>query len=159
MIRYRSKFAGVAAAALALAVAPTLGFADNHSHDHGDDMGFQTAAPEGAEVYFINPPDMASLSNPVTIQFGLRGMGVAPAGVEQDNTGHHHLLINMPLDQVDLEASIPADDNHRHFGGGQTEVTLDLPAGTHTLQLLLGDHNHIPHLPPVVSDVITVTVE
>ncbi|MEO0383453.1 MAG: DUF4399 domain-containing protein [Pseudomonadota bacterium] len=119
----------------------------------------QTPAPEGAEVYFIAPGDEATLTNPVTIQFGLRGMGVAPAGVEQMNTGHHHLLINMPLDQVDLTAGIPSDDNHRHFGGGQTEVTLDLPAGTHTLQLLVGDHNHIPHDPAIVSQVITVTVE
>ncbi|MFK7793331.1 MAG: DUF4399 domain-containing protein [Devosiaceae bacterium] len=119
----------------------------------------QTMAPEGAEVYFIALDDEATLTNPVTIQFGLRGMGVAPAGVEQMNTGHHHLLINMPLDQVDLTASLPNDDNHRHFGGGQTEVTLDLPAGTHTLQLLLGDHNHIPHNPVIASDVITVTVE
>lgn len=122
-------------------------------------MDHQTPSPEGAEVYFITPDDEATLTNPVTIRFGLRGMGVAPAGVEQMNTGHHHLLINMPLDQVDLEAALPNDDNHRHFGGGQTEVTLDLPAGTHTLQLLVGDHNHIPHAPAIVSDAITVTVE
>lgn len=122
-------------------------------------MDHQTAAPEGAEVYFIAPEAGSTLSNPVTVQFGLRGMGVAPAGVEQMNTGHHHLLINMPIDQVDLEAALPNDDNHRHFGGGQTEVTLDLPAGTHTLQLLVGDHNHIPHNPPIFSDLITVTVE
>ena len=122
-------------------------------------MDHQTPAPEGAEVYFIAPEGSATLSNPVTVQFGLRGMGVAPAGVEQMNTGHHHLLINMPLDQVDLEAALPNDDNHRHFGGGQTEVTLELPAGTHTMQLLVGDHNHIPHNPPIASDVITVTVE
>ncbi len=120
---------------------------------------FQTEAPEGAEVYIISPEAGATLSNPVTVQFGLRGMGVAPAGVEQMNTGHHHLLINMPLDQIDLENPLPSDDNHRHFGGGQTEVTLELPVGTHTLQLLLGDHNHIPHVPPISSDVITVTVE
>jgi len=119
----------------------------------------RTAAPDEAEVYFITPGDGATLSNPVTIQFGLKGMGIAPAGVEQENTGHHHLLINTTVDQVELDYSLPADDNHKHFGGGQTEVTLDLPAGTHTLQLLLGDHNHIPHDPPVASDVITVTVK
>ncbi len=122
-------------------------------------MDNQTPAPEGAEVYIIAPEGGATLTNPVTVQFGLRGMGVAPAGVEQMNTGHHHLLINMPLDQVDMEAALPNDDNHRHFGGGQTEVTLELPAGTHTMQLLVGDHNHIPHDPPIASDVITVTVE
>ncbi len=119
----------------------------------------RTSSPDGAEVYFIAPETGATVSNPVTIQFGLRGMGVAPAGVEQMGTGHHHLLINMPLDDVDLGASIPNDEQHRHFGGGQTEVTLDLPAGTHTLQLLVGDHNHIPHQPVVASQVITVTVE
>lgn len=125
----------------------------------GAAYAYQTEAPEGAEVYFIAPEAGATLSNPVTVRFGLRGMGVAPAGVEQMNTGHHHLLINMPLDQVDLENALPSDDNHRHFGGGQTEVTLDLPTGTHTLQLLVGDHNHIPHVPPISSEVITVTVE
>lgn len=122
-------------------------------------MDDRSPSPEGAATYIISPEDGATLTNPVTIQFGLRGMGVAPAGVQQVDTGHHHLLINMPLDQVDVNDAIPADDNHRHFGGGQTEVTLDLPAGTHTLQLLLGDHDHIPHEPVVASDVITVTVE
>jgi hypothetical protein len=139
------------AGALAGALACTTLAA--HAMDH------LTPAPEGAEVYIIAPEGGATLSNPVTVQFGLRGMGVAPAGVEHMNTGHHHLLINMPLDQVDLEAALPNDDNHRHFGGGQTEVTLELPAGTHTMQLLVGDHNHIPHNPPIFSDVITVTVE
>jgi len=87
-------------------------------------------------------------------------MGVAPVGVDLPNTGHHHLLINRdPFSEADEGFGVPADDNHLHFGGGQTEVTLDLPAGTHTLQLVLGDVNHVPHDPPVVGDVITVTVE
>ena len=125
----------------------------------------ETPAPDGAAVYFIGLSDGATVSNPVTIQFGLRGMGVAPAGVEKANTGHHHLFVNRPpLGEGEDGADefiypIPADDNHRHFGGGQTEITVDLPAGTHTLQLVLGDHNHIPHNPPVTSDVITVTVQ
>ncbi|MEM6665421.1 MAG: DUF4399 domain-containing protein [Pseudomonadota bacterium] len=136
----------------AIAAALALSFASPALAD-------RTAAPDGAAVYFIGPADGATVANPVTIQFGLRGMGVAPAGVEKENTGHHHLLVNMPADEVDMDFALPADDNHRHFGGGQTEVTLDLPAGTHTLQLLLGDHNHIPHDPPVISDVITITVE
>lgn len=85
-------------------------------------------------------------------------MGVAPANVEHANTGHHHLLINVDPATLDMGAGIPADDQHRHFGGGQTEVTLTLPPGEHRLQLLPGDHNHIPHLPPVVSEVITVRV-
>lgn len=147
-MRIHQSFSTVALAGM-LACTPLMALAMDHL----------TEAPEGAEVYFIAPEDGATLSNPVTVQFGLRGMGVAPAGVEQMNTGHHHLLINMPLDQIDLEAALPNDDNHRHFGGGQTEVTLELPAGTHTLQLLVGDHNHIPHNPPISSDVIMVTVE
>ena len=85
-------------------------------------------------------------------------MGVAPAGVEHDNTGHHHLLID--VDELpDMSAAIPADDNHRHFGGGQTQVTLELPPGEHTLQILLGDWQHLPHDPPIVSEPITITVQ
>lgn len=116
-----------------------------------------TPAPEGAEVYFISPQDNASVSNPVRVQFGLKGMGVAPAGVQNENTGHHHLLVDTDL--PDLAVPIPSDDNHRHFGGGQTELTLELAPGTHTLQLLLGDFSHVPHVPPVMSDPITITVK
>ena len=124
-----------------------------------------TPAPEGASVYFANLEDGAVVSSPVTVVFGLKGMGVAPAGTEKENTGHHHLLLNRPplgegeYGAEELELSIPADENHKHFGGGQTEVTLDLPAGQHTLQLVLGDALHVPHDPPVTSDVITITVE
>ncbi len=118
----------------------------------------RTAAPEGAAVYIISPEDGATVSNPVTVRFGLQGMGVAPAGVEHDNTGHHHLLINVAPDEIALDAPLPADDRHRHFGAGQTEATLDLPSGTHTLMLLLGDHFHVPHDPPIMSDVVTITV-
>jgi len=118
----------------------------------------RTEAPEGAEVYIVNIEDGATLKNPVTVVFGLRGMGVAPAGAEWDDTGHHHLLINKPLDAVNLNESLPADDNHVHFGGGQTEATLELPEGTHTLQLLFADWRHIPHDPVVASTPITVTV-
>ena len=114
-------------------------------------------APEGARVYFITPADGALIDGPVKIRFGLSGMGVAPAGVERQHTGHHHLLINLdtlpPLDQ-----SLPASDQVVHFGAGQTETTLELPPGQHRLQLLLGDHLHIPHNPPVLSDTITITV-
>lgn len=120
----------------------------------------QTPSPEGASVYIIEPVDGTTVSGPVTVRFGLSGMGVAPAEVQMENTGHHHLLINRaPFGQGD-EASyaIPADDNHRHFGKGQTEVTLELPPGTHTLQLVLGDHGHVPHVPAVASEVVTITV-
>ncbi|MEL6299986.1 MAG: DUF4399 domain-containing protein [Pseudomonadota bacterium] len=137
--------AAVGLAAAAASAAPAL--ADDH----------RTKAPAGAELYFIGVEDGASLSNPVTIRFGLKGMGVAPAGIEKEKTGHHHLLINQKLETY--ADPIPNDETHRHFGGGQTEVTLDLPAGTHTLQLVLGDQNHIPHDPPIESKVITVTVK
>lgn len=116
-----------------------------------------TPAPEGAVLYFIAPQDGSTVSNPVRVQFGLKGMGVAPAGVQKENTGHHHLLIDADLPSSG--APIPSDENHRHFGGGQTEVTLELAPGTHTLQLLLGDFSHIPHDPPVTSEQITITVQ
>ena len=119
----------------------------------------ETPAPEGAAVYFINVKDGDTLTNPVTIRFGLKGMGVAPAGTEKDHTGHHHLIINESIEGEELNEPIPADDQHIHFGGGQTEKTLELPAGTHTLQLVLGDWSHIPHNPPVMSEKITVTVK
>jgi hypothetical protein len=134
------------AAALSLAGAA---YADGH----------RSAAPEGARAYIISPADGATLSNPVTIIFGLEGMGVAPASVEMDMTGHHHLLINTDPSTLDLDTSLPATDQVVHFGGGQTQVTKDFPVGTHTLQLLLGDWSHVPHDPPVLSDVITITVE
>ena len=124
-----------------------------------------TPAPEGAEVYFVNLEDGATVKTPVTIVFGLKGMGVAPAGTEKEATGHHHVLVNRPPlgegpdGAEELTVGLPADDNHRHFGGGQTEATLDLAPGTHTLQLVMGDLNHVPHDPPVVSEVITITVE
>lgn len=117
----------------------------------------QTAAPDGAKVYFISPQDGAEISAPVTVKFGLSGMGVAPAGVEKAKTGHHHLLID--VDKIDLDNPLPADNNHKHFGGGQTETTVTLAPGQHTLQLVLGDHNHVPHKPPVMSDKITITVK
>jgi len=118
----------------------------------------QTAAPEGAKVYFITPKNGDEISGPVTVKFGLAGMGVAPAGVEKAKTGHHHLLIDV-TEPIDLENPLPADDHYKHFGGGQTETTLKLSPGQHTLQLLLGDHNHIPHKPPVMSEKITITVK
>jgi hypothetical protein len=117
----------------------------------------RTASPAGAEVYFVSPANGTEVTSPVTIRFGLRGMGVAPAGVTSPNTGHHHLLIDvaeLPADNLPL----PATDQIRHFGLGQTEASLELPPGQHTLQLVLGDALHIPHDPPVRSDKITITV-
>lgn len=121
--------------------------------------GHKSMAPEGATAYILMPADGATVSNPVTIVFGLDGMGVAPAGHEREDSGHHHLLINLDPADVNMDESLPASDQVVHFGGGQTQVTTDLPAGTHTLRLLLGDHNHVPHKPPVVSAPITITVE
>lgn len=114
-------------------------------------------APEGAGVYIIEPADGATVPSPFKVSFGLHGMGVAPAGVNQPNTGHHHLLINSP--EVDLGMPLPTTDQVRHFGGGQTEAMVTLEPGSYTLQLVLGDYAHIPHDPPVVSETITVTVE
>ena len=114
-------------------------------------------APEGVAVYFISPADGAVVSSPVTVRFGLRGMGVAPAGVDRPHTGHHHLLLDSP--EVDMGMPLPKTEQVRHFGGGQTETSLELAPGVHTLQLLLGDHLHIPHDPPVASETVTVTVE
>jgi hypothetical protein len=119
--------------------------------------GDRTPSPPGAIVYIVSPADGATVSSPVTVVFGLKGMGVAPAGTEMEKTGHHHLIIDAPLPAMD--DPIPADDNHKHFGGGQTETTIELPPGEHTLQLLLGDLNHVPHDPPVISDRITITVK
>lgn len=116
-----------------------------------------TAPPPGATAYIIAPADGATVTSPFTVRFGLHGMGVAPAGVDKPKTGHHHLLIDTPLPPLD--ENIPSDDQHRHFGGGQTEVELSLPPGKHSLQLLLGDQNHIPFAPSVQSEIVTVTVE
>ncbi|HMQ92257.1 MAG TPA: DUF4399 domain-containing protein [Amaricoccus sp.] len=125
----------------------------------GPALAERMAAPEGAAAYIIAPADGATVTSPVTVVFGLRGMGVAPAGVEQEGTGHHHLLIDIEPEALDLDAALPADDHVRHFGGGQTETSLELAPGAHTLRLLLGDMNHVPFDPPVVSEEITVTVE
>ena len=110
------------------------------------------------KLYFIEPKDGATVNGPVKIVFGLSGMGVAPAGIDFPNTGHHHLLVdieNLP----DLTKPIPANKNHIHFGKGQTEVLIDLPKGKRSLQLLLGNYLHVPHKKPVISDKIYIHVE
>ncbi|MES9834801.1 MAG: DUF4399 domain-containing protein [Candidatus Thiodiazotropha sp. DIVDIV] len=117
-----------------------------------------TASPDGAHLYIISPKDGETVSAPFIVQFGLKGMGVAPAGIDKAKTGHHHLLIDV-VDLPSMDKPLPSDEHHRHFGGGQTEVTLDLPKGKHSLQLLLGDKNHIPFMPPVISDKITIMVK
>jgi hypothetical protein len=117
----------------------------------------RTPAPAGATVYIVSPADRDRVSSPVTVRFGLRGMGVAPAGVEAPNTGHHHLLINV-TEPPALDQPLPANDQIRHFGAGQTETTLELTPGDYTLQLVLGDHLHIPHQPPIRSPIVRITV-
>lgn len=117
----------------------------------------RSPAPTGAEVYFISPTDGATVTSPVTVRFGLKGMGVVPAGLAFDGAGHHHLIVDAKTPALD--ASIPADANHIHFGKGQTETSIQLKPGKHTLQLVVGDHLHVPHDPAVMSKVITVTVK
>jgi hypothetical protein len=119
----------------------------------------QTPSPAGASVYIVNLKNGDTVTSPFKIQFGLTGMGVAPVGVQTERTGHHHLLIDTKLSDEQLKMQIPASAQHVHFGGGQTEATVTLPPGNHTLQLVMGDWSHIPHNPPVMSPVVTVTVK
>jgi Domain of unknown function (DUF4399) len=135
-----------AAATVALVFAATATLAQD-----------RTPSPPGAEVYIITPKNGAKVTSPFVVQFGLKGMGVAPAGIKFDNTGHHHLLIDTDA-PADLSAPLPVSEKIVHFGKGHTETTLTLPPGTHTLQLLLGDQSHVPHNPPVISKKITITV-
>ena len=118
----------------------------------------RTPAPAGAEVYFIAPADGATVGQRFVVRFGLKGMGVAPAGIQVANTGHHHLLVDLDEPPA-MHYPLANDAHHRHFGAGQTEVELELPPGKHTLQLLVGDHLHVPHDPPVMSAKITVVVK
>lgn len=116
----------------------------------------RTTAPQDATLYIISPHNGEAVSNPVVVRFGLKGMGVAPAGVEKANTGHHHLLIDAEVPSLD--EPIAKDEHHRHFGGGQTEAVLNLSPGEHTLRLILGDHRHMPHDPALISEPVTIMV-
>jgi hypothetical protein len=117
----------------------------------------KSSSPDKAMLYIISPQDGDTVSSPVKVIFGLNGMGVAPAGIKMKNTGHHHLLIDL-AQLPDINLPIPSDDHHRHFGKGQTEAVIDLDKGEHTLQLILGDHMHVPHEPPIISKKIRVIV-
>ena len=132
----------------ALLIAPLSALAESKKSE----------APANAGVYFVQPNDGATVDQTFKVVFGLRNMGVAPAGVEKSGTGHHHLLIDTDIPS-DLSQPLPATDHVKHFGGGQTETEITLSPGKHTLQLLVGDHMHVPHNPPVVSERITVMVE
>jgi hypothetical protein len=119
----------------------------------------RTAPGANAEVYFISPSDGATVHGPVTVRFGLKGMGIAPAGVKFDNTGHHHLLVDTDFSELKLDAPMPATDKILHFGKGQTETTLTLPAGKHTLEIVFADYLHQSFDPPLHSKKITITVK
>lgn len=145
--RSLSTLAALGTALLLLASLPPLAAANGAP---------RTAAPDGASLYIISPQPGEVVSSPVTVRFGLSGMGVAPAGVQNPKTGHHHLIIDSEL--PDFDKPVPADAVHVHFGGGQTQVDVELSEGSHTLQLLLGDHLHIPFDPPIASQRITIEV-
>ena len=117
----------------------------------------KSSSPEKAMLYIISPLDGDTVSSPVKVIFGLNGMGVAPAGIKMKNTGHHHLLIDLNH-LPDINLPIPSDEHHRHFGKGQTEAFIELDKGEHTLQLILGDHMHVPHEPPIISKKIRIKV-
>jgi len=119
----------------------------------------RTAPAANAEVYFIAPLSGAKVHGPVTVRFGLKGMGIAPAGVKFDNTGHHHLLVDTDFSELKLDAPLPATDKVLHFGKGQTETTLNLTPGKHTLQLVFADYLHQSFNPPLHSNKITITVD
>ena len=138
-----------------VALIGSLAFASS-AYSQPAPTGGPTPSPPGAKVEFVDLKDGAVIGPKTTVHFGLHGMGIAPAGTKRPNSGHHHLLIDTDLPPLDQP--IPNDENHLHFGGGQTEVELSLPPGPHTLQLLLGDADHIPHTPPVYSEKIHVTV-
>lgn len=143
--RLTTAVAAAAAGALSLALAASA-------------LAFEPSkAPADAKVTILEPANGATVSSPVTVKFGISGMELSPAGVEKAHSGHHHLLIDTKL--ADPAAAIPADDKHKHYGKAQTEATVELAPGEHTLQLVLGDHNHIPHAPVVQSDVIKITVK
>ncbi len=141
----------------ALAVACMIGAGPAMAQSTPPPAGARTPAPRDAYVYIGSPANGAVVpSGPLKVWFGTRNFGVAPAGVVKANTGHHHLLIDVPVPP--MNEPIPNDRNHLHFGLGQTETVIDLPPGKHTLQLLMGDANHVPHDPPVISRPITITV-
>lgn len=139
---------------LSLLAAMVLGLSSVTAFSAGENL----TSPEGAEVYFIQPSDGDVVKGDVKIVFGLKNMGVAPAGTDRKNTGHHHLLIDTDT-LPDLTRPLPSTDKVKHFGGGQTETEISLSPGKHTLQLILGNHAHIPHDKPVMSEKITITVK
>ena len=131
-------------------------FISNGAPAIADAMASQ--APDNARAYIISPQDRSTVSSPFTVQFGLSNMGIAPAGIDRPVTGHHHLLVDLET-LPDLDQALSVTEQIKHFGGGQTEATLELSPGKHTLRLVLGNYAHVPHNPPVVSEPITITVQ
>lgn len=127
------------------------------SNKMAEKLNLPTAAPVDAKVYIISPANGATVTSPVKVQFGLSGMGIAPAGMQFENTGHHHLLVDGPT--VDLTLPLPTSDQVKHFGKGQTETSLDLKPGTHTLQLVFADWKHQSFNPTLQSEIVTITVK
>lgn len=158
MIR-RVRLALALTAALAAFASPARAHG-NHEHPTGTAAApaaiTRTPRPADAKLYLISPADGETVTSPVRVRFGLTGMGVAPAGVATAATGHHHLVIDAELPPLD--GPLPKDERHHHFGGGQTETSVELAPGKHTLQLVLADKDHVPHDPPLVSERITITV-
>jgi hypothetical protein len=157
----KSGIAPLFLAVLPSLLAPVQGARADHHESHAATVAAavlpRTPSVPGASVYIISPRDGDTLSSPFTVRFGLKGMGIAPAGVTAAETGHHHLIVDAPTPSLDTV--LPNDAKHQHFGKGQTEVTLELPPGEHTLQLVLADHIHLPHQPPLVSERIKITVK
>ncbi len=157
ILRQITMIAGLGLLAAAWPAAqPAAQHAGHQNHGQPAQTAKRQPAPRGAQVYFHYPLDGISVSERFTVRIGLKEMGVAPAGVTTPATGHHHLLID--VDSIVPDQPIPADYNHIHLGNGQTEVVVTLPKGRHTLQLLLGDHAHVPHDPPVMSQKIRINV-
>ena len=144
---------------LALGGAAAFAISQEPKHEHPVPPAGtpRTESPKGASAYIISPKEGKTVGKKILVRFGLKGMGIAPAGIQFPNTGHHHLLIDVE-EMPDMALPLPATDNIKHFGGGQTEGIVELAPGKHTLQLVLGDHLHIPHNPPIVSEKITITV-
>jgi hypothetical protein len=140
----------------ALAFTTGLALADHHEEKKAPAAEPKVASTKGAKVYIVSPKDGKTVKKKFTIRFGLKGMGIAPAGIKFPNTGHHHLIIDGA--KFDMDLPLPMSDTLKHFGGGQTEATIELAPGKHTLQLVLGDHLHRPHNPPILSKVVTITV-
>lgn len=148
---------------IAVSIVPLAPAHAEHEHDHPADAAAaasaiqRTTRPLEAKLYIISPKNGETVTSPVKVRFGLSGMGVAPAGVATEATGHHHLIVDVPLPPLDKP--LPKDEHHQHFGGGQTETTVELPPGDHTLQIVLGDKDHVPHDPPLVSEQIKIRVQ